>query len=494
MNDELVKYGKEKISEAITEKGVPTSTSDSFDQMAANIGAIKSEYNNGDLNIFCQTAQPTAQNGLWIKRNPSEINNILIKDNYYLEDGVAGRLPITFPNKTDSKPITICGIDDSNKMTIASFTNSGSPSTSQSGSQTLVDLNNNTANNITVTYFSGYMGTIPIYFTYDNHLFYATTSSNIINNYDMINYQGPTNAPANTVYNSIRFDNLGSPDKSNFLKAVALVDNILYGIVIYYNTSNNNKPTTAKFGSFDMTTLTKSGSLTAKYCTVLPQIDISQYNLSNSGYNNSRINSKLVYYGNKLYYFENTNLLFSYDLSDNSLTPINSSVLPTGYSTDQRPLAIGYLAGSVYFIGLNTNPAAGSITDIAIYNIPNNSCEIKKSVIPSDMMYPFIYPYYKTYGYCQKGNDIYIVGANHHDSSGSTTNYKNAVTKYCIKSNTYETGTILCQPSATSNLTKMYSSDLITLNYGIDDVYYQAADGLHKQDAAIIKDGVVTDI
>ena len=49
-----------------------------------------------------------------------------------------------------------------------------------------------------------------------------------------------------------------------------------------------------------MTTLTKSGSLTAKYCTVLPQIDISQYNLSNSGYNNSRINSKLVYYGNKL--------------------------------------------------------------------------------------------------------------------------------------------------------------------------------------------------
>ena len=493
MNDELVKYGKEKISEAITEKGVPTSTSDSFDQMAANIGAIKSEYNNGDLNIFCQTAQPTAQNGLWIKRNPSEINNILIKDNYYLEDGVAGRLPITFPNETDSLPITICGIDDSNKMTIASFTNSGSTSTSHSGSQTLVDLNSNTANNIAVTYFSGYMGTIPIYFTYDNHLFYATTSSNIINNYDMINYQGPTSAPVNTVYNSIRFDNLGSPDKSNFLKAVALVDNILYGIVIYYNTSNSNKLTTAKFGSFDMTTLTKSGSLNSNYCTVLSQINISQYNLSNASYNNSRINSKLVYYGNKLYYFENTNLLFSYDLSDNSLTPINTSVLPVGYSTDQRPLAIGYLAGNVYFIGLNSNPVADSnITDIAIYNIPNNSCEIKKSVIPSDMTYPFGYPYNKTYSYCQKGNDIYIVGANHHDSSN--VNYKKAVTKYSIKSNTYETGTILCQPSATSNLTKMYSSDLITLNYGIDDVYYQAADGLHKQDAAIIKDGVVTDI
>ena len=63
-----------------------------------------------------------------------------------------------------------------------------------------------------------------------------------------------------------------------------------------------------------------------------------------------------------------------------------------------------------------------------------------------------------------------------------------------LNQNTYETGTILCQPSAASNLTKMYSSDLITLNYGIDDVYYQAADGLHKQDAAIIKDGVVTDI
>ena len=494
MNNELVKYGKEKISEAITEKGVPTSTSDSFDQMAANIGAIKSEYNNGDLNIFCQTTKPSAQNGLWIKRNPSEINNILIKDDYYLQDGVAGRLPITFPTENNNLPITICGIDDNDKMTIASFRNTGSPGMNSSGSQLLVDLNNNTATNISVKYFSGFGGTIQVYFTYDNHLFYTDTSSNYINNYDMINYQGPTNAPANTVYNGIRFDNLGSAEKGSFLRAVVLVDNILYGVVIYYNTSNNNKPTTAKFGSFDMSTLTKSGSLTGKYCTVLSQIDISQYNLSNAGYN-SRINSKLVYYANKLYYFENTNLFFSYDLSDNSLTPINSSVLPTGYSIDQRPLAIGYLAGSVYFIGLNTSPAADSnITDIAIYNIPNNSCEIKKSVIPSDMMYPFIYPYYKTYGYCQKGNDIYIVGANHHDNINSTTKYKNAVTKYSIKSNTFETGTILCQPSATSNLTKMYSSGLITLSYGIDDVYYQAADGLHKQNAAIIKDGVVTDI
>ena len=80
------------------------------------------------------------------------------------------------------------------------------------------------------------------------------------------------------------------------------------------------------------------------------------------------------------------------------------------------------------------------------------------------------------------------------DSIKSSTTYNQIVTQFSFGSNTYETGTILCLPSATSNLTKMYSSGLITLSYGIDDVYYQAADGLHKQDAAIIKDGVVTDI
>lgn len=83
-----------------------------------------------------------------------------------------------------------------------------------------------------------------------------------------------------------------------------------------------------------------------------------------------------------------------------------------------------------------------------------------------------------------------------HNYIKSSTTYNQIVTQFSFGSNMYETGTILCLPSATSNLTKMYSSSLITLNYGIygDDVYYQAADGLHKQDAAIIKDGVVTDI
>ena len=129
MNDELVKYGKEKISEAITEKGVPTSTSDSFDQMAANIGAIKSEYNNGDLNIFCQTTQPSAQNGLWIKRNPNEINNILIKDNYYLEDGVGTDLPITFTRLDYANGhSSVAGVVYNNKLYIFLGSNNSSGS------------------------------------------------------------------------------------------------------------------------------------------------------------------------------------------------------------------------------------------------------------------------------------------------------------------------------------------------------------------------------
>ena len=73
--------------------------------------------------------------------------------------------------------------------------------------------------------------------------------------------------------------------------------------------------------------------------------------------------------------------------------------------------------------------------------------------------------------------------------------YKMAVSRYTIQSNIYNSGTIICQPTAIGDhVTNMYSSDLVTLNYGIDAVYYQDTDGFKKQDAAIIKNGTVIDL
>ena len=48
--------------------------------------------------------------------------------------------------------------------------------------------------------------------------------------------------------------------------------------------------------------------------------------------------------------------------------------------------------------------------------------------------------------------------------------------------------------SAKENVTEMYSDKLSTLDFGVSEVYYQSVDGFFKQPAAIIKNGVVTNI
>ena len=465
MNDELVKYGKEKISEAITEKGVPTSTSDSFDKMAENIGAIKSEYNNGDLNIFCQTTQPSAKNGLWIKRNPSEIKNILIKDDYYLEDGTAKDLPITFTDAYYSTNFAniASGIYNNKLFTVVS-----NNSSSASKKSFKVDLTNNTliSANLPAYMVVNQAST----FQYKNFLYIGSFSSNYLL-YDM-----DTETAAGSAVN------LGSYDRTI---SACVVDNIAY-ILIY----NENK----KIFKIDAFYIDESTGL-------LTRVTSAEWLTLNIPFTfNYNINfAKMVYYNSTLYSFCGMKLLFTVNIKDKTYKLINSDISPTGYDSEQQFFGTGYSLGKVFFVGTTMQNVKDSVyTDICIYDIPSNTASsIKNAFI--DINNTRVVPpntYYRKMGFVQDDLTFYIVGDVSFTPSGSNYiyNYKDCITKYSLQSNNYETGTVLCQPSAISNLTKMYSSDLITLNYGIDDVYYQAADGLHKQDAAIIKDGVVTDI
>ena len=187
------------------------------------------------------------------------------------------------------------------------------------------------------------------------------------------------------------------------------------------------------------------------------------------------------------------NLMFTFDLNTNVFIELQQSVSPYGYLSSQSVLGYGFKAGKVFFLGIIDGNITTSkkLTDVAVYDIASNTTSVIKNVF-GDNTEGRVSNYTPLYGYCQDENDIFILGGSHTTSS----DIKNeAVTKYTIQSNNYDTGTIICQPtSAGDHITNMYSSDLVTLNYGIDAVYYQAADGLHKQDAAIIKDGVVTDI
>ena len=464
MNNELVKYGKEKISKAITEKGVPTSTSDSFDQMAANIGAIKSEYNNGDLNIFCQTTKPSAQNGLWIKRNPSEINNILIKDDYYLEDGVGIDLPINFNTEYYSKYYgnIVSGAYNNKLFTVVSDNSSNASKKSFK-----VDLNNNILSTSNLP--AGMVVDQAASFQYKNFLYIASASSRYL------------------IYNMDTETGAGSINLSTYDKPISacVVNNIAY--IFIYNSDRKQH----KIDAFYINDST--GAATS--------VDTSTWLVLNIPFNiNYSTNfAKLVYYNGTIYSFCGMKLLFTVNVEDKTYRLINSDVSPIGYDSEQEFFGTGYSLGKVFFVGTTMQNVKDSVyTDICVYDISSNSASSIKNAfidINNSRVVPPV-KYHRKVGFVQDGLTFYIVGDISFTPSGSSYeyNYKDCVTKYSLQSNNYKTGTILCQPSATSNLTKMYSSGLITLNYGIDDVYYQAADGLHKQDAAIIKDGVVTDI
>lgn len=198
-------------------------------------------------------------------------------------------------------------------------------------------------------------------------------------------------------------------------------------------------------------------------------------------------------YNNTIYCFCGMNLMFTFDLNTNEFIELQQSVSPYGYSSSQSVLGYGFKSGKVFFLGIIDGNITTSkkLTDVAVYDIASNTTSVIKNVF-GDNTEGRVSNYTPLYGYCQDENDIFILGGSHTTSS----DIKNeAVTKYTIQSNNYDTGTIICQPTAAGDhITTMYSSDLVTLNYGIDAVYYQDTNGFKKQDAAIIKNGVVTNL
>ena len=467
MNNELVKYGKDVISNAITDKGIATSSTDSFDTMAINIRNINTSASGtvGEMNIYCQDTQPTAQNGLWIKRNRNEVNNILIKDDYYLEDGVAGDLPINFGTTLQYNEYRsmIIGYKYNNKLYIYYY----GGSSSNKAILRIVDLNT-------------YETTIK---TANTSIMYSYASCNAYKNYALMLY-------GSGMY-KVQIDS--SPD-------------IISAITTYVYNSSHNVLSGCIFND-KIYVLTQSNSASNNYFTKTINVaDISNISsastitftnigltTSTTSINYAKNKVYMCIYNNTIYCFHGMNLMFTFDLNTNEFIELQQSVSPYGYLSSQSVLGYGFKAGKVFFLGIIDGNITTSkkLTDVAVYDIASNTTSVIKNVF-GDNTEGRVSNYAPLYGYCQDENDIFILGGSHTTSS----NIKNeAVTKYTIQSNNYDTGTIICQPtSAGDHITKMYSSDLITLNYGIDAVYYQAADGLHKQNAAIIKDGVVTNL
>lgn len=89
---------------------------------------------------------------------------------------------------------------------------------------------------------------------------------------------------------------------------------------------------------------------------------------------------------------------------------------------------------------------------------------------------------------------IGVFGGSNQTSSSQHGNVMKNMYIFNVKTNEFENNTIVCNPVLGNKSTVLYESNNLVLEYGFNEVYYQSADGLYKQDAAIIKDGVVTDI
>lgn len=199
----------------------------------------------------------------------------------------------------------------------------------------------------------------------------------------------------------------------------------------------------------------------------------------------------------KLYFVGYCVLAYSYDLQTGEFEIIykqlNSLYKPSIGSFS--PNTYFYALGKLYLIGgqfgSSTYTFYGKKRDVLVYDLISEQITTLENVISEDAARSFRYfGGIDFQGTLQAG----FFGGYVQDSSSSSQVYQNKIMVFNIQTNEFSNGTVVCQPSAKENVTEMYSDKLSTLDFGISEVYYQSADGFSKQPAAIIKNGVVTDI
>lgn len=198
----------------------------------------------------------------------------------------------------------------------------------------------------------------------------------------------------------------------------------------------------------------------------------------------------------------NSGLIAKIDLSTKIITKYSKDELKIIYHyTDSNANASYRFGGNCIQIGdlLYTFGAmtSGSKTDdtlacqsVSIYNIKTKVTSGIDNVLPQRYGRSYLY-YYAYY----KGN-VYLIGGNYHGGGSNNIDRKwyHTIAKFAINSKDLEPGTIVCDPSSYFNSTEMYNDGKTKLDFGVNQVYYQSADGFSIQPAAVIKNGVVTNI
>lgn len=187
-------------------------------------------------------------------------------------------------------------------------------------------------------------------------------------------------------------------------------------------------------------------------------------------------------YDGSLYIFHGNESIGIWNLSTFEYT-YDRKKLTSDLTTNAGTAGGVQLLNKVYLIGGGTSNEAEAAS-VIVYDLVSKVATVMSDILPYRL-------YANPTASAVVDGSAYIIGG----SKISDSNHKlNTVIKFAIKTNEFANGTVVCQPSSKNNITEMYSDKLATLDFGVDDVYYQSASGFSKQSAAIIKNGVATDI
>ena len=490
MNNELVKYGKEKISEAITEKGVPTASTEMFDQMATNIRSINSYSGSSALNIYCQTNKPTAQNGLWIKRPSSEINDIQIKNGIYTADGTANNIK---SNTEHCRSGGWSGLVGSVLYCLSGYSTIGTSANDGPG-PAIID--SSSGKNFSISYdidtdiFTNipFMPEKPSY-SVENMTKCTIHQSNLVynNSIYILGCIGGTNN-ANMVIYIWRYDtktsvttryNVVYPMTTNirYVYGAKIIGNKMY-ITVVGNSGTNYNGLCEYDLDTNIITLITSG-LKVENMPIIVNGDILEicaYISSSYGtyYKIDPVSKTRTTYSEAkpIYHYKNTSKNY--------------------YGIGGQSIQIGDLLYTFGGMGVEASDSNDTLAckSVSIYNIKTRETTGLDNILPQayGSQYTYYYAYYK-------GN-VYLIGGFYHGSGSNYTDRKwyHTIAKFAINSKDLEPGTIVCDPSSYFNSTEMYNDGKTKLDFGVNQVYYQSANGFSIQPAAVIKNGVDTNI
>lgn len=418
----------------------------------------------GELNVFVQETQPTAQNGLWVKKAKSAVTGVEIDTQLKAEDGNNVLLPGNWYTQ---------GITSIGATSLLAGIKVGS----------IIYAYGNNAY------------TIQLKYDLETGIYSKGTA------FSSSNHPSITGVYANTVYNGLLYV-LWKRGGDNYVYIFAI--NPVDGT--YYSTSQPKTSWSFSFTSMDI--YDGAAYMLYQYINNNPGIykqDITQVDTGvltqvtaftiTSEHRSTNARGAIFKIDNILYAFQGCLFLGKYDLSTGIATTVNQVLQSNTTFWNNNPTHGFIQEGNlIYIIGVSTSGTSNNYyraDGVIVFDVSTNISTVHEHALTDE----FTRAETVTQSCILDGTDSYCVGGRYNPGGVTASSSETAtIIKYSLKSNDLPTGTVWAHESTFENVTEMYKDKTMTLNMGIDKVLIQEADGLKVQPAAIIKNGVATDI